>query len=150
MYSVDASVVELWKEQFGYDKAEEILKNSNLTPPLTLRVNEMKISKHELKKTLKSQDFAVDEPGNDLPVLNVKGRNVLDTYEYGRGFFSVQDAASVIAVKALCPSENDNIVDVCAAPGDKSFCAAEMIRGTGKIFAISSACSLSSAEEPSF
>lgn len=135
MYSVDASVVELWKEQFGYDKAEEILKNSNLTPPLTLRVNEMKISKHELKKTLESQGFAVDEPGGDLPVLNVKGRNVLDTYEYGRGFFSVQDAASVIAVKALCPSENDNIVDVCAAPGGKSFCAAEMMCGTGKIFA---------------
>lgn len=135
MYSVDCSIVEMWNDQFGYDMTEEILKNSNLRPPFTVRVNETRVSGDILKKLLKTHGFEVTDTDENLPVLCIKGGDILDTTEYKNGFFSVQDRASIAAVAALRPEKNDKIADVCSAPGGKSFCAAEMMKGTGKIFA---------------
>ncbi|MDY2960319.1 MAG: 16S rRNA (cytosine(967)-C(5))-methyltransferase RsmB [Hornefia sp.] len=132
-YSVDKSIVELWSLQFGYDFTEELLRASNQVPPLFIRVNTTKISKDKLAKHLISKGFEVKETGETAQMLVVSGKDILEAEEYESGLFSVQDLASVTAVTTLAPEENDFIIDVCAAPGGKSFCAAEMMGNKGKI-----------------
>lgn len=132
-YSVDKSIVELWKDQLGYDFTEELLKAGNQVPPFTVRVNTTKISKEDLKEKLASKGFEAKEIDCNLQALQIFGKDILDSEEYRSGLFSVQDLASIIAINSLEPSKNDFIVDVCASPGGKSFCAAELMGDEGRI-----------------
>jgi 16S rRNA (cytosine967-C5)-methyltransferase len=54
---------------------------------------------------------------------------------YKNGLFSVQEESSQIAVEFVDPQPGELIVDVCAAPGGKSFAMAERMGDRGKIYA---------------
>ncbi len=51
------------------------------------------------------------------------------------GLVSIQGRSSQRAVETLSPKPGDRLIDVCAAPGGKSFYAADMMEGRGEIFA---------------
>jgi len=52
---------------------------------------------------------------------------------YKEGEFFVQDVACSAAINALGPREGDFVIDVCAAPGGKSFAAASIMKGRGRV-----------------
>lgn len=52
-----------------------------------------------------------------------------------KGFIYIQDAASLVPVLALNPTANDNILDMCAAPGGKTVFMAELMGNEGQITA---------------
>ena len=54
---------------------------------------------------------------------------------FKEGLFQVQDQSSMLVVKAAVPKEGDCVIDVCAAPGGKSFHCAEELNGTGLVIA---------------
>jgi 16S rRNA (cytosine967-C5)-methyltransferase len=45
---------------------------------------------------------------------------------FAKGFYHVQDLSSQLCCKAVDPQKTDRILDICAAPGGKSFTMAEM------------------------
>ena len=49
------------------------------------------------------------------------------------GWFTVQDAAAKLAVLAAAPKSGDFVLDICAAPGGKSFAMAMLMGYKGKI-----------------
>ena len=85
---------------------------------LSVRYNRKKLSKENFEKILskiKSEVlFSADE------VYYLSNGNILSTDEYKRGDIIIQDASSYIAVKNLNVSEEDTVLDACAAPGGKS------------------------------
>ena len=85
---------------------------------LSVRYNRKKLSKDDFKKILseiKSEVlFSADE------VYYLSNGNILSTDEYKRGDIIIQDASSYIAVKNLGVTEEDILLDACAAPGGKS------------------------------
>ena len=85
---------------------------------LSVRYNSKKLSKEDFKKILseiKSEVlFSADE------VYYLSNGNILTTEEYKRGDIIIQDASSYIAVKNLGVTEEDILLDACAAPGGKS------------------------------
>ena len=85
---------------------------------LSVRYNRKKLSKEDFKKILseiKSEVlFSADE------VYYLSNGNILATDEYKRGDIIIQDASSYIAVKNLGVTEEDIVLDACAAPGGKS------------------------------
>ena len=85
---------------------------------LSIRYNSKKLSKEDFKKILseiKSEVlFSADE------VYYLSNGNILTTEEYKRGDIIIQDASSYIAVKNLGVTEEDILLDACAAPGGKS------------------------------
>lgn len=85
---------------------------------LSIRYNSKKLSKEDFKKILseiKSEVlFSADE------VYYLSNGNILTTDEYKRGNIIIQDASSYIAVKNLGVTEEDIVLDACAAPGGKS------------------------------
>ena len=85
---------------------------------LSVRYNMKKLSKDDFEKILseiKSEIlFSADE------VYYLSNGNILATDEYKRGDIIIQDASSYIAVKNLGVTEEDIVLDACAAPGGKS------------------------------
>jgi len=57
--------------------------------------------------------------------------NVSALESFNKGGFYVQDAAAKLSVMAAAPKAGDRILDVCSAPGGKSFAAA--ILGGGQV-----------------
>lgn len=136
VYSADRWIVRLWTEAFGAEKAEALLKVSNETPKLAVRVNLMKTSRSELKEQLEAIGFEAAESEVSDRALLVKGSGLLDTELYRGGMFSVQDEASILASDELDAKPGDCIADVCAAPGGKTFATAELMSGKGVIYAM--------------
>lgn len=85
---------------------------------LSVRYNRKKLNKENFEKILseiKSEVlFSADE------VYYLSNGNILTTDEYKKGDIVIQDASSYIAVKNLNVSEEDTVLDACAAPGGKS------------------------------
>ena len=164
MYSCDEGLVRLIAGQYGKDDAEKFLKASLETPPLFVRVNTIKTSTVSLMESLRSQGFAAevyegsmyegsapgkltentndsssenaDHSNSDPEVLIVSGRGILETKEFRDGLFFVQDASSGEAVKELNPVAGEVLIDVCAAPGGKTFAAAIGMQNSGVIHAM--------------
>ena len=141
MYSCDEGLVELLASQYGLEAAERNLVVSLETPPLFIRVNTIKTSSSDLAASLRSQGFKAEEyysmvydpePGH-ADSLMVSGHGILETKEFRDGLFFVQDASSTEAVKALSPKADEILIDVCAAPGGKSFSAAIEMEDRGVI-----------------
>ena len=136
VYSAERWIVRLWTDAYGGEKTEALLKASNETPGLAVRVNLMKTDRKALKEKLEALGFEAAESEVSDRALLVKGSGLLDTELYREGMFSVQDEASILASDALDAKPGDCIADVCAAPGGKTFATAELMAGKGVIYAM--------------
>ncbi len=123
LFSADDSVISLFKEQYGIEKTESIFSSFADETKLFIKVNTRKISSENLIKKLNSKNIEAEEIfENCLEIKN--GGNLTKTEEFKNGEFFVQDMASQLCVKALECENAERILDVCGAPGGKSFNAA--------------------------
>ena len=114
---------------------ESLLAAGNEAPPLTLRLNWLKIMKKDLIAALEERGVEVTEGRYSANALHVKGTDILKSDLYANGLFSVQDEASQMVAEILEPRQGDTVVDVCAAPGGKSMAIAERMNNRGRIVA---------------
>lgn len=135
-YSCAEWIVELWMEQYDAETTEELLKNSQGNPGLSIRVNTLKTGKEDLTRRLTEKNFEVKESHICDSALRVtKGNGILESQLYKSGLFSVQDESSMKTVEILDPQPGEMIVDVCAAPGGKTLASAERMSNRGRIIA---------------
>ncbi len=133
-YSCPENLVNHFVNDYGYIKAEEILKASIGEVPLFLRVNTLKTSSNELIKYLADEGVTAKSCGNGTTLEILDGGAVFKTDAYNKGYFHAQDLASQDCITNFAPEENDIVFDMCAAPGGKSFTMAEMMNNNGKIY----------------
>lgn len=126
-------ITELWVEQYGIERTEELMIASNSKPSLCIRVNVLKTDVISLEKVLIGKGFQVRRGNLSERVLFVKGSGVLDLPEFHQGLFSVQDESSVVSMETFMPKPGDTVLDICAAPGGKSMAAAEIMENKGTI-----------------
>ncbi len=134
-YSYAPWIVQLWLENYSADFVEALLKAGNVTPPMTVRLNWLKVMKQDLIKKLEEQHFSVEEGRLCQNALNVKGSRLLDTEMYKLGMFTPQDESSMLVAEKLDPKHGELVMDVCAAPGGKTTAIAERMNNTGRIIA---------------
>lgn len=58
-----------------------------------------------------------------------------NTFEYLAGMFNIQEEVAMTAAQLLQPKEGDRILDLCAAPGNKSIQLAMALKNTGTVIA---------------
>lgn len=135
-YSCPVWIIDLFLNSYGEENAIGILKCFSGRPPINIRVNTLKISLEDLEETLNKESIKASKSNivNDALELTLTGQ--MDRLEsFNSGLFHVQDVASQICCKILDPKPGQVIVDVCAAPGGKTFTLAELMQNKGKIIA---------------
>ncbi len=135
-YSCPRLLVELWLKSYGEADTLRILKASLGRPDLYARVNTLLISPEELISRLAAHGVeAVADVGLEN-CLSIQGAgSVRELPEFKRGFFHVQDKASQLCAAAVMAKPGSRVLDVCAAPGGKSFTLAQIMRDEGEIVA---------------
>ena len=134
-YSYVPWIIEMWLEHYSVSFVEKLMEAGNETPPMTIRLNWLRVMKPDLIKKLRSRGFEVEEGSLCQNALNVKGSGLLDSDMYKLGMFTPQDESSMLVAEKLDPKHGDIVMDVCAAPGGKTTAIAERMNNTGKIIA---------------
>ena len=125
LYSCPAQIVSMLIRDNGIENTKEFLKNSLVAPPTFIRVNTNKTNTNELSLFLSK--YGVSSDITNVPnALSVKSlKNVEQIEEFKQGLFHVEDLSCQHALQSLDIKKNSRVLDVCAAPGGKTFTAAQ-------------------------
>lgn len=135
-YSCPENIVRLWRESYGDENAVGIMEALAGRPPICLRVNTLKTDTTSLRAMLIGDGIEAEVSPVLDDCLRVGGTGSIEAVPaYKKGLFHVQDEASQICCSLLAPEENRFILDVCSAPGGKSFTCAELMNDKGSITA---------------
>ncbi len=134
MYSHPLWLVNEFISAFGRGAAEDILRSDNAPSPDTLQVNTLKCTASEALEAL-AADGVDAKPHPIVPdALVCGGRGRIDRLSaFEKGLVWVQDGAANMAVTAAGVKPGMTVLDVCGAPGGKSFAAAVMMENRGRI-----------------
>lgn len=135
-YSCPIWILELWIKSYGKNDLFNMLDSLFGRPPLTVRVNTLKINTEELIGLLNNKDISVEKSDlvEDALILGSLG-SIEKLEEFKKGYFHVQDLASQICCKVLGPKQGQTMLDICSAPGGKTFTSAQIMNNKGKILA---------------
>lgn len=113
-----------WPQDWEY-----IVKASNQQAPMTLRVNQQKITRNDYLSLLeKSQITATPHPYAEQGITLETPRDVQTLPGFKEGLISVQDAASQLVTLLLSEARSgQRVLDACAAPGGKTAAMLEKI-----------------------
>ncbi len=134
MYSCPLWLAEKVYAQYGFDTCKNILKDSVLPHPTTVRVNTIKTTAEELVGILEGEGITA-EIVTEYCLKIIGAINIANSPAYKDGLYTLQNINSMRAVLALEPKEAEMVIDVCSAPGGKTTFIAELMKNNGKIYA---------------
>lgn len=118
--------------------------SSSLSPnafsprPSAIRLNTLRARSKELLFSLSSESIQV----KSVPfweyawiVAHASARTLTDTAAYKKGWFYIQNLSSMLPALLLDPQPDEQVLDLCAAPGSKTTQLAALMGNTGSILA---------------
>jgi len=130
-YSIPEEILELYG-----DKKDKVLSSLFNERHINARLNLSKHSKAEIIAMLVASGVKVyDNPYVDSAVYIEKFGDITKNPVYAMGLITIMDTASMIPGLVSGVENGDIVVDVCSAPGGKAIHIAEMLNGTGTVFA---------------
>ena len=134
LYSHPVWLVEELLPLLGSEGTAEFLQANNSQPPMTAMVNTTKAAAQEATELLAEQGVEVTpHPWLENCLILNKTGNLERLDAYGQGFFYVQDPASRLMALASGAAPGMRVLDMCAAPGGKSFAAAIQMDNQGEV-----------------
>lgn len=115
-------------EQYGKEQTEEFLASSFCKPPVYVRKNTLISDSPVDESNYQPTDFE-----HCYTLKNV--HQFLKGPDFRNGLYHVEDKACQIACNILDARPGDRVLDVCAAPGGKTFTLAQHMQNTGEIIA---------------
>lgn len=133
-YSCPKWLIELLISQYDEDYATKFLENSLRKNQITIRVNSLKTTPKKLIGYLEKYNVTAIEHPSIENCMYVKHMGSIDKLaQYKQGLFYVQDISSQLCVKALNTKAGEHIIDICSAPGSKTFTIAQIMQNEGRI-----------------
>ncbi len=133
-YSHPRWLVKRLVDLLGVEETEAYLKANNEAVPTTIQTNRLKTTSEELAKELKQSGAAVEKHPWLEDCFEVSGTGDLESLTaFAEGRFMVQDAAARLVAVVAAPAQDAKVLDVCAAPGGKSFALAIDMHDQGQI-----------------
>lgn len=137
-YGYNQFMVDTLMAMFSVGEALELIEAQEVPRPVTLRTNTLKTRRRELAGALINRGVNLDPIGNWSKVGLVVYESQVPvgaTPEYMAGHYMLQGASSFLPCMALAPQENEQVVDMAAAPGGKTTYVAALMRNSGTVFA---------------
>ncbi|MBQ5323234.1 MAG: 16S rRNA (cytosine(967)-C(5))-methyltransferase RsmB, partial [Oscillospiraceae bacterium] len=134
-YSAPIWLCKKWCSEYGDEKTETALRESLGSVPIFARVNTLKTNEEELLSTLAEENIKavlVEEVPDAVRIYSAAPQS---TKAYKKGLFHVQDISSQLCAKALGAQKGELVLDVCSAPGGKTFTVAQLMENEGEIVA---------------
>jgi len=130
-------IVSRWIERLGVDACEKLCQANNITPPLSIRTNTLKIDRTALMGRLVDEDVSC-EISQWAPegIICRKFPAMSRLISLQEGLFQVQDESSMMVAHVLDPQPGDFVIDACGAPGGKSTHIAALMRNTGRVLSV--------------
>lgn len=133
-YSHPQWLVDLFLERLGAEETERLLTCHNEDVPTMAQVNTCKSTTGQVLAALTDAGAEAQMHPWLADCLTLQGTGSLEQMEeFRQGAFYIQDAAARLAVLAADPKPGMKVLDVCAAPGGKSFAAAIAMQDEGEI-----------------
>ena len=134
-YGCNNEVADLLLETFDYDVCENILNMNSAEILPTVRVNFLKATKAFAIKLLAQEGIIVEKTDNNPECLIVKENveKIGHSIAYLTGVICKQGLGSQITVDILDPQPGEKILDLTAAPGNKSSFIGERMKNCGTI-----------------
>jgi 16S rRNA (cytosine967-C5)-methyltransferase len=129
-------IAKLWWQALGAGEARALMARDNEPAHLTLRANTLVTDPAELAVRLPvktrtdpqiPEALIVEEP------FDVHGSDL-----WQEGAFTAQSRAAMLVARVLGPRPGDQVLDLCAAPGNKSTHLAALMEGHGRVLAVES------------
>ncbi|MDE7231326.1 MAG: 16S rRNA (cytosine(967)-C(5))-methyltransferase RsmB [Oscillospiraceae bacterium] len=136
-YSAPKWIARKFLEEYGEENAKKALKASVGAPPVYARVNTVKVSDSELVDALRKEGVTAEinpRLAGCVRIEKTGGLEKLDAFR--KGLFHIQDVSSQLCCHTLRPIVNETVLDICAAPGGKSFTLAELMGNGGRVIAM--------------
>jgi len=116
----------------GQEDAESFCENSHKPPPVIIFTNTVKITQNELAKKIMTEGVIATPLDEYFLILKNSG-DISSLPSFKEGLFFVIDPGAMLAVNALGLKSGLTMLDICAAPGGKSFAAACIMGNQGII-----------------
>lgn len=135
-YSHPRWLVERVRALLGAEETERFLAENNRIPPLTVQVNPERASAEALLAELSENGVDAARHSWIPDCLELSGSGaVARLAPFRAGKFYVQDAAARLVTDVAGIVRGASVLDVCAAPGGKTFGAAFATGDTGSVLA---------------
>lgn len=136
-YSHPEWMIRLWLKEMSPDECIKLLHYNNTRPGVVLRTNSLKISREKLIDELISEGVLCHSGSLtpwDIEIEEMKNP-IEDNHLYKKGYFYIQNAASMLAAPILDPKPGEKVYDLCSGIGGKTTHMAELMQNQGKITA---------------
>ena len=133
-YSMPEWLVERFLGEFGPEKTEKMLQAFLEEQPVTVRIRKPEAEVEQVLESLKREGATLEKAPYVDRAYYLKDYDYLSALEaFRNGSIQVQDVSSMLAGEAAAPEKDSYVIDLCAAPGGKSICAADKMEGTGMV-----------------
>ena len=133
-YSHPKWLTERLLDLLGMEEAEEFLRLDNEPAPVVVQRNPLRCGREEFVKYWEQAGASLEaHPWMPDCWLLTGAGDLEEQAAFQDGWFLVQDAAAKAAVLAAGPKPGQRVLDVCAAPGGKTFSAAMAMEDRGEI-----------------
>jgi 16S rRNA (cytosine967-C5)-methyltransferase len=131
-------MVKRWLDRFGEVEAEALLSANNRRPFVPIRVNTLKTSQENVMQYLNDNEISyfVSKFIPTSIILKSPRLDIRSLEIYQNGSITIQDPSAALAAKLANPEPGQKVLDLCAAPGGKSFLLAELMKNQGEVIAI--------------
>jgi 16S rRNA (cytosine967-C5)-methyltransferase len=136
-----AWLAQRWTRRWGSEACCQLLDWNNRPPETFARVNTLKtdpgrlLDRWRLKENVE-YDFIRRDWIQESLVFKLKAPPPLTSLRsFREGWFYVQDPSTLLSVSILDPHRNERILDLCAAPGGKATCIAQIVGNEALVIA---------------
>lgn len=130
-------MVHRWLQRFGTNETIEHCKAINTIPPVTIRVNRLKITRDLLIEKIQKDADKITKTvySPDGITCSKLKRSIPELYGFSDGWFQVQDEAAQLISYVVDPRPGEKVLDACAGLGGKTTHMAQLMQNSGKISA---------------
>ncbi len=137
-YSHPHWIVDLLIQNFGKEKAVEVLQYNNEESLSCIRVNKLRIGRNQLLEKLKAKDIEVSKTPTspDGLIIHTKGVQINKLDVYTGGGCDIQKESSQLVSFIVNPLNHERILDACAGSGGKTLHMSALMKNTGEVTAL--------------